>query len=163
MAYQVYATVTGSKQGAFKGASTLKGREGRIHVLSMNYGVASPRDSATGLATGRHTEQPLTFSLYWENCSPQFFTAAFTNEALTSVLFEYYSLEVKTAVETLTHTVKLTNASVASVQESFASTTPAGQTDGSDVQTVTLTFQKIEITNTAGSITAIDDWQRPVV
>jgi type VI secretion system secreted protein Hcp len=162
MPYQVYATVTAAKQGVFKGDSTQKGREGKIRVIAVSYGVVSPRDPASGLATGKRTQQPLVFSLNWDGCSPQFFSAAYTNENLTTVLFEYYGTD-KTGMERLDHTVKLTNASIAEIREAYAATTPTGTPDGNDVQTVSLTFQKIEITNTVGSITAVDDWQRPNV
>ncbi|MBS1801104.1 MAG: type VI secretion system tube protein Hcp [Acidobacteria bacterium] len=162
MAYQVYATVTAAKQGVFKGDSTQKGHEGKIKIDSVSYGVVSPRDAASGLATGKRVEQPVVFSLNWNACSPQFFGAAYSNENLTTVLFEYFSSD-KTGVERLDHTVKLTNASIAEIREAYAAMTPTGAVDGNDVQTVSLTFQKIEITNTVGGITAVDDWQRPAV
>jgi type VI secretion system secreted protein Hcp len=161
MPYQVYATVTGAKQGVFKGSTTQKGHEGKIRVASVTYGVVSPRDPASGLATGRRQEQPLIFSLLWEGCSPQFYSAAYVNETLASVLFEFFSSD-RTGIEKLDHTVKLTNASIAEVRDAYTSTSAAGAPDGNDVQTVSLTFQKIEITNTVGGITAIDEWQANV-
>ena len=57
------------------------------------------------------------------------------------------------------HTVKLTNVTIAEVDEAFASVTPMGTVDNNDVQTISLTFQKIEITSNAGGTTAIDDWE----
>jgi type VI secretion system secreted protein Hcp len=156
MTYQVYATVTGAKQGVFKGGSTQKGREGKIHAASVDYGVAIPRDAGSGLATGKRIEQPLIFSTQWDASSPQFFTAAYTNEVLTTVLFEYYGAD-KSGVEKLNHTVKLTNAIIIEIKEAYASVTPDGAADGKDMQTISLTFQKIEITNTISGTTAIDD------
>lgn len=161
MAYQIYATVTAAKQGVFKGDSTQKGHEGKIKVTAIGYGVVSPRDAASGLATGKRVHQPVVFSLNWNACSPQFFAAAYSNENLTTVLFEYFNSD-KTGVEKLDHTVKLTNASIAEVHNHYAAATDSGAPDGNEVQTVSLTFQKIEITNTAGGITAIDNWQSPV-
>jgi type VI secretion system secreted protein Hcp len=162
MAYQVYATVTAAKQGVFKGSVTQKGHEGKIRVTAISYGVVCPRDPASGLATGKRVEQPVVFSLNWDSCSPQFFSAAYSNENLATVLFEYFGAD-KTGLERLDHTVKLTNASIAEIHEAYAAMTDTGTADGNDVQTVSLTFQKIEITNTVGGITAIDDWQRPNV
>jgi len=158
MPYQVFATVTGVKQGAFKGESTQKGREGKIAVTSISYGVTIPRDATSGLATGRRIQHPVIFSKHWGVSSPQFFAAAFQNEILKSVLFEYYSQAPDGSVK-VDHTVKLTNATIAEVDEAFASVTPMGAVDNNDVQTISLTFQKIEITSNAGGTTAIDDWE----
>jgi type VI secretion system secreted protein Hcp len=156
MTYQVYATVTGAKQGVFKGSSTQKGREGKIRVASVNYGVSIPHDASSVLATGRRMQQPVSFSLEWDSSSTQFFSAAFANETLTSVLFEYFGTNSK-GIEALDHTVKLTNASMTAVQEAYASTTLPGAADGKDMQTVTLSFQKIEITNSVTGGSAIDE------
>ena len=161
MAYQVYATVTAAKQGVFKGDTTQKGHEGKIRLTAIGYGVVSQRDAASGMATGKRVEQPVVFSLNWNACSPQFFSAAYSNENLTTVLFEYFSTD-KTGAERLDHTVKLTNASIAEIHDNYAAT-DTGAPNGNEVQTVSLTFQKIEITNTVGGITAVDDWQRPAV
>ena len=72
MPYQVFATVTGAKQGAFKGESTQKGREGKIAITSISYGVTIPRDATSGLATGRRIQHPVIFSKHWGVSSPQF-------------------------------------------------------------------------------------------
>jgi len=156
MAYQVYVTVTGTKQGVFKGESTQKGREGKIQALAVSYGVTVPRDIASGQASGKRTEQPLVFSKNWGASSPQFFAAAYANEALSSVLIEYYAQSADGSVK-VDHTVKLTNASIVSVLDSFAETNATGAADGRDIDTITLTFQKIEITSNSGGTSAIDE------
>jgi type VI secretion system secreted protein Hcp len=157
MPYQVYATVVGAKQGAFKGGAIQKGREGKIHVISVGYGVSvTTFREGTGASIGKRVEQPLTFSLLWEGCSPQFFTAAYTNEVLSTVQFEYYGTD-KTGIEKLNHTVKLTNATVIEIKEAYANVIPDGVGDGKEAQTVSLNFQKIEITSTVSGATAIDD------
>jgi type VI secretion system secreted protein Hcp len=155
MAYGVYVTVTGAKQGAFKGESTQKGRAGKILVSSVAYGVAAVRGLTSGQAAGKSIEQPLIFSKAWGAASPQFFNAAYTNELLSSVLFEYYT-QALDGTEKIDHTVKLTNAAITEIHESYASTTPAGTPDGKDSQTISVVFQKIEITSTTGGTSAID-------
>jgi len=157
MTYQVYITVTGSKQGAFKGGSTQKGREGKIHAAAVNYGVTIPRDNNSGLATGKRIQKPVAFSIEWDSCSPLFFSAAYANETLTSVLIEYFAAG-KDGLEKLDHTVKLKNASISDITESYA-TAINGIADGRDLQTVSMTFQSIEITSNVSNSTAIDDWR----
>ena len=79
MAIQIYATFKGVKQGDFRGDSTEKGREGMIVGVGFSYGVISPRDTTSGLPTGKRQEQPIVFTKEWSVCSPQFYTAAYTN------------------------------------------------------------------------------------
>lgn len=161
MAYQVYVTVTGAKQGVFKGSSTQKGREGKIHAIAVSYGVAVPRDASSGLATGKRVEKPVTFSLEWDGCSPQFFAAAYTNENLTSVLFEYFSTG-RDGIEKVDHTVKISMANIIDITQSYAATQLDGKADGRDIQTVSLAFQTIEISSNVSGLTAVDDW-KPIV
>ena len=124
MAVQIFATVTGAKQGAFKGETTQKGRENMIPVVAFDYGVTSPHDVATGQAAGKRQEQPVVFTKEWGASSPQFFAAAYTSEVLTSVVFDFFVTNLA-GVQQLDHTVKLTNATIASVQQSSISRNPA--------------------------------------
>ena len=156
MAYQVYITVTGTKQGAFKGGVMEKGREGKIKAIAVSYGVSIPRDNASGLAVGKRVQKPVSFSLEWDICSPLFFNAAFTNETLKSVTIEYYGTG-RDGLAKVDHTVVLTNASISDITESYAAVVN-GVADGRDIQTVTVTFQKIAITSNTGNTTAVDDW-----
>lgn len=157
MAVQIYATVTGAKQGAFKGETTQKGREKMLPVVGFSYGVIVPHDIASGQASGRRQHQPVVFSKEWGASSPQFYTAAYTNEVLTTVIFSFFSLD-KTGVQQLSHTIKLTNASIASVKQSVALPQSGGPIiDSRELQEISLTFQKIDINIPNGS-EAIDDW-----
>ena len=65
MATQFFVTVTGARQGPFKGESTQKGREGKIPGVAFSYGVLSPRDPTSGLPTGKRQHQPVVFSKEW--------------------------------------------------------------------------------------------------
>jgi len=159
MGYQVYISVAGVRQGAFKGGVMEKGREGKIKAIAVNYGVAIPKDPASGLATGRRQQKPLSFSLEWDICSPQFFAAAYTNEILKTVTIEYYGTG-RDGLTKVDHTVVLTNASISDVTESYAAVVN-GVADGRDVQTVTVTFQKIEITSNTGNTSAVDQVNVP--
>lgn len=156
MGYQVYITVTGAKQGAFKGGAMEKGREGKIKAIAVSYGVAIPKDASSGLPTGRRQHKPLSFSLEWDICSPQFFSAAFTNEALKNVTIEYYGTG-RDGLSKVDHTIVLTNANITEATESYAAIVN-GVADGRDIQTVTVTYQRIEITSNTGNTSAIDEW-----
>src|SRR5260221_8493409 len=89
MARVFYVTIEGSRQGRFKGESTLANAKGKIEGLTFSSEVASPRDVATGQASGKRIHSPITFTKQWGAASPQLFQAAVTNEILKSVLFEF--------------------------------------------------------------------------
>lgn len=158
MALQFFATVTGAKQGAFKGESTQKGREGKIPGVAFSYGVASPRDGTSGQATGKRQHRPVVFTKEWGASSPQFYTAAYTNEVLSSVLFEFYYAS-PTGTQIVDHSIKLTNATIIEIEQSVMVPQSGGPIiDSRDLQVISFIFQKIEITSLTGGTSAADSW-----
>ena len=66
MALQAWIALKGAKQGQFKGETTLAARHDKwIPVFAFTMGVASPRDPASGQATGKRQYQPLTIVKAW--------------------------------------------------------------------------------------------------
>jgi type VI secretion system secreted protein Hcp len=161
MATKFFATVTGAKQGAFKGETTQKGREGKIQGVAFTYGVLSPRDLTSGLPTGKRQHQPIVFTKEWGVSSPQFYTAIYTNENLPTVLFEFFVTN-PAGVEVLNHTIKLTNASISAIRQTLPDNQPVGSHDPRELQEISFTFQKIDIVSIDGGTEAVDDWEAPV-
>ena len=148
-------TITGAKQGTFKGEGIkVTETDNRIPVLDFGYEVISPRDAGSGQASGKRQHRPITFVKMWGPATPQIFQALVSNELLKSVLFEFTRSDAA-GKETVFQTVKLTNASVSGFKEY---TQPNGKGGTDDFDLVSLTFQKIEITNNDGKTTASDDW-----
>lgn len=54
----VFMTVTGDKQGLIRGEVTQRGRENQHRLLAYSHEIVSPRDPATGQATGKRQHQP---------------------------------------------------------------------------------------------------------
>ena len=160
MAGRFYATVIGAKQGTFKAEGTQGGLgKGKIPGVDFAYGVATPHDAATGAASGKRQHHPVIFTKEWGASSPQFYQAAFTNEVLTSVMFEF-TLVAPDGKEVIDHTIKLTNATVSEVEQSLQSGQAGGPlVDSRDLQSIYFYFQKIDITSLSGGTEAIDDWQ----
>src|SRR5262249_1750627 len=82
--YVFYVSIQGAKQGKFKGEGA-HAHKNVIPAHSFSYEVISPRDVATGQATGKRQHSPVTISKEWGAASPQLFQAAVTNEPLQSV------------------------------------------------------------------------------
>lgn len=153
MAGVFYVTIEGTKQGLFHGESTRA--KGKLEGLTFNEEVQSPRDAATGQATGRRIHQPVTFTKRWGAASPQLFQAAVTNEVLKSVLFEFVRADAG-GKEQVFQTVRLTNATVSDLARTLDEHTPEG---AAGIDRVSFVFQKIEIADTAAKTTAADDWR----
>jgi hypothetical protein len=47
----------------------------QVRSASFHYNVKSPRDSASGMASGKRTHHPVTFVKEWGPSTPQFFQA----------------------------------------------------------------------------------------
>ena len=150
MAYEFYVTIEGSQQGKLKGDSKRKTHKDAIMGLAFEYAVTSPRDAGSGQATGRRQHSPITITKRWGASTPQLFQALVTNELLKSVLIEF----VKTSPqgkEVVYHTVKLTNANVVAIEQ-------YANPEDHELEEVSISFQKIEIDNTDGGTSAVDDW-----
>jgi type VI secretion system secreted protein Hcp len=159
MAYEFYVTVKGAKAGDFKGESPRKGQEKKMPAFAFEAGILSPRDAASGHATGKRQHKPLVFMKRVGASTPQWVQAVCTNEQLTSVFFEFYESDQKSAAEHIFFTIKLTNASVAS-HRIIQSISEPGSTKPDAVlhEEISLTFEKIEWEHKIAKSMAEDNW-----
>jgi type VI secretion system secreted protein Hcp len=146
--------VTGQIQGKFKGESVRKGFENKFMGLGFDQEVVSPRDVATGQATNKRVHKPIKIKKAWGPASLQFIAALTKNELLT-VVMDFFATDPGGMV-VLDHTVKLTNASVASYKSSSDVAVQAPQTD-----TIELVYQTIEITDHRGKGSVTDSLSAP--
>ncbi len=158
MAYEFYVQVEATKQGRFKTETPREKHQGKIPGIAFHYNVRSPRDVASGQASGKRTHQPVTFVKEWGPSSPQFFQALCTNESLKSVLFEFVKTDPN-GEEYVYHTIKLVNASVSEIDQHLDRGAKQDQShDVHELERISLTFQRIEIENKDGKTMAVDDW-----
>lgn len=156
----IFLTLTGQKQGQIRGDVTQKGREGSILVSYLQQKKVSPRDAASGLATGKIQHEPLVFRKTVDRSSPLLQTAMSGNENLTVATFKFWRPS-PTGAEVQHFTIELTNASISSLNLYHPDTLDTGAA-GSNVaeqEEIALTYQRIQWTWTNGGITAQDDWQ----
>lgn len=153
-ALNAYLTLKGQKQGQIKGSVTKKGREGKIEIISLSHEIVSPRDAASGQATGKRQHKPFVITKELDKSSPLLNTMLTNNENIPEWTLEVYEPNSK-GVEALAYTIKLTNASIASIRL-------VTDANGELREEVTFVYKKIEWTWTDGGITAMDDWESPV-
>jgi type VI secretion system secreted protein Hcp len=148
-AVDAYMQIEGVKQGQFKGEATHKGSDKWIPVLSFSASVESPRDAATGQASGKRQHKPIKITKEVGEASPQLLRALNTGEVLRSVVIEFVRPGPK-GKEEVYEAVRLENALVDGIQKS-------GKT-AHETEQISLTYEKIEVTKANGKNTASDDW-----
>jgi type VI secretion system secreted protein Hcp len=150
-ALNAYLKLKGEKQGDIKGGVTKKGNEGAIDILSVSHEVVSPRDPASGLPTGKRQHKPFVITKELDKSTPLLNSMLVRNERIKTWALDVYLPNAK-GVEALAYTIKLTDASIASIRL-------ITDADGNVKEEIAFTYQKIEWTWKEGAITAEDDWE----
>jgi len=165
MAHEFYVTITGTKQGAFKGESIREKHSSKISGLSYSHSIQSPRDVATGQASGKRQHGAVVITKEWGASTPQIFQALVSNEVLKDVLFEFVQT-TPDGQEQVYYTVKLSHATVSAVSystggsESAETAKHTAAYDTHELEKVSFTYQKIEVEHKAGKTSAADDWRQ---
>ena len=162
MALNAYLRLIGQASGEIKGSVTQKGRENRILVIAVSHEVTSPRDSASGQATGRRQHKPLVITKELDRASAPLHQAQARNEEFKDWELQFWAPSLRaatgTGAEVQHFTVKLTNASIASIKMQMLNTQDPALTRFETFEEVAFTYQKIEWKWTDGNLIAVDDW-----
>lgn len=159
MAYEGYLIAKAQKQGQIKGSVTQKGREGWILVYGFHHEIVSPRDAASGLATGKRQHKPLTITKEIDKSTPLLYQAFVNNENFSEVTLRFFTSDLKVAgKEIQNYTIKLINANIISIVDDMANNKIAENAKLPILEIISFTYQKIEWTWTDGAITATDSW-----
>ena len=153
---RIFVTIEGVKQGKFKADGGPQFGD-RIPALQLSFEVDSPRDLATGQASGKRQYKPLTITKEWGAASPQLFQATATNEILKSVFIEVFRT-TGTGTEEVVATIRLTNATIGKYRTSVSDAASGDGPAGRLIDHAEFTFQKIEISHPAAKTGAMDDW-----
>lgn len=155
---ETFLKIRGSKQGDIKGTVTVKGAEGAIDVLSVNHEI-SASTAATGTKTPGTSRQhkPFVITKGLDRTTPLLYKAMVSRELLPEVEMSVVTFSEK-GIRTL-YKVRLVNAMISKIR-----VTAEGDGDPSrHISEVSFTYEKIEWTWTDGGITAMDDWESPVI
>jgi type VI secretion system secreted protein Hcp len=147
-----YLQVKGQRLGVIKGGSLSAKRQDWIDVLGFDYAVKSPRDTATGMATGKRQHAPLKITKAIDKATPLLFQALVTNEVLSEVTFELVRTQPD-GTEAVVYRIKLTNAGLSDIHQY-----DEGKAGQQAYEELSFVFQKIELTWVDGAITATDSW-----
>ena len=164
MALGAYLRLSGQKSGEIKGSVVQKGREGKILVIAMSHEVVSPRDAASGQATGRRQHKALFITKELDKSSPLLHQAQANNENFKEWELQFWAPNVKagtagTGTEVQHFTIKLSNAAISSIRMQMPNIKDPDLTRFETFEEVAFVYQKIEWTWLDGGITAVDDWE----
>lgn len=162
MALMAYLKLKGQKSGEIKGSITQKGREGKIGVIAVSHDIVSPRDAASGMATGKRMHKPFVITKELDKASPLLYNILTNNENIPEWELQFWQPSA-TGAEKQHYTIKLTNANIASIDFRMANNKHPDLMKFNEYEEVAFTYQKIEWMWVDGGITAQDDWEAPVV
>jgi type VI secretion system secreted protein Hcp len=151
---EFYVLIEGTKQGSFANESVSKSHPNRLVGLNYEHLLKSPRDPASGMATGKRQHGPVTFTKEWGAASPQLFQALVSNEILKSVTFEFYRLN-SAGIEELTTQVRLSDAAVTEIHQHSP---PPGTANVRQLEDISFTYRAIEIQHLPAKTIAMDEW-----
>ena len=163
MALNAYLRLKGQKQGDFKGGVIQKGREGFILVNAWSQQLISPRDPASGMATGKRQHGVLRITKPTDISTPQFYQAWIANESLGVELMCYEPNKLGTAggsgVEALFFTVQLTNARVVEMTTVMPNNLIPATQSLPQYEDIAFSYETITWTYKLGNKMASDTWQ----
>jgi type VI secretion system secreted protein Hcp len=149
-----YLKIEGVNQGALKGQINRKGSLW-IPVLGVSQGVQSPRDVATGQASGKRQHKPIVIRKEVDAASPQLYRAAISHEALKEVLIDFVRTDPR-GKEEVYQTITLRGAHIADIKK--IGNRAAGDRPKEEEE-ISITYEEIQVTDKMGKTTATDDWQ----
>ena len=120
--------------------------ETKVHVTSVSQQIAAPRDMSTGMASGKRMHKPITITKEVDRASPMLMRTMQSNGVLPQVTIEFAG---GAGTGKAAQKIVLTNAMVSSIKTTGAT------------ETLTLTYEQIEVTYAGGGKTAMDDWESP--
>jgi type VI secretion system secreted protein Hcp len=175
--------IKGKQQGQFKGDVTKddKGIEkDSVGVYSVDYGIDTPRDAASGLPSGKRQHHPVTIVKRVGPSTINLLTAVSNNETISTATLSFFKPDGSGKLAKFL-TIELTNATISSYNLTSSEETESaggateragGQIAGAGISSLTtearlervsFVFQKIEVTWTDGGLTYSDDWQNVVM
>jgi type VI secretion system secreted protein Hcp len=161
VALSAYLKLAGARTGAVQGSVTQKGREGKIAVNAVSHEILSPRDPATGLPSGKRQHQALTITKELDRATVPLRSILVNNDDCKEWELQFWRPS-PTGAETQYFTIRLTHASIASIDMQMPNNTRPELMKLETFEDVTFVYQKIEWSWTDGGLLAADDWMAPI-
>jgi type VI secretion system secreted protein Hcp len=151
-----YITMVDDKGATIVGGFSSKG-DPLIPVLSLEHQVTSPRDSASGQATGKRVHKPLVFTKELDKSTPILYRVFATGATLPTVtiskLLPLDSRAAFSGTNTNVFNTILTDVQIAQIDRRL------DNRDLMETETISLTYDRIQWTWVDGGVTHYDTWE----
>lgn len=149
-----YITMDGTKQGKFKG--DVQGAQ-KSEIVGFNCSLVKPLDPATGMASGKVNNGPVTITRKNGPSTPQAMQAIATNEMLKSVYIEFTRLQPD-GTSFVYYTVKLINAHINRFSQGTSQEIAVLKPGNYPLEMISFSYQRMEVENKEGNtMTVIDN------
>jgi type VI secretion system secreted protein Hcp len=164
-----YLKLEGEVAGAIKGPvrdNRDENKNGSIALIAVDHGIVSPRDAASGLATGKRQHLPITFTKETDGTSPFFYRFVTRNEPIKTAEFFFYGLASQSGLgagrETMLYQISLQRVAVSKIE--FAGHTDATAPDSARfplTERISLVYDSIKWESTVSKVAAEDTFKSP--
>jgi type VI secretion system secreted protein Hcp len=157
MALNAYLRIKSQELGEIKGSVTQKGREGMILVTGASHSIEAPRDAASGLPTGVRVHEPFVITKELDRATPLLYNMLVRRDDIIEWELQFWQPSA-TGEEKNHYTVKLTNATVTSIDFRMPDHQDPNFAQRAEYEEIAFTYQKIQWIWDDGGISASDDW-----
>jgi len=163
MALNAFLKLIASNLGDIKGGTLQKGREGWIEVIAFSHEVLSPRDPATGQATGRRQHKPLTITKELDKSSPLLMQLLISNESIKNFELRFWTpknaARVGASGAEYNHlTLKLQNAFIIDIKTTMLNNKNPELLKYKEFEDVSFVYENIEWVWNETGVTTVDNW-----
>jgi type VI secretion system secreted protein Hcp len=152
-AESIHIFLKGKATGDIKGDLS----DNSIEGLAYQHEIVSPRDAASGLATGRRQHKPLTIVKSLDKATPLLYKMLATNET-GDVSLKFWRKDPKTGQTAHYYTIELKNATISNIRDWKPNTRDLSADRAGDLEEVSFTYERITWTYVEGGVSFEDSW-----
>ena len=160
MPLPAHLTLVGERQGKIEGSCDQSGREGTILVQALEHEVSIPRETQTGLATGKRVHHPLVILKSIDKSSPLLYMALCTGEHMKNVEIKWYRIDPMGKEEHY-FTTELQDAVIVSIRPSMKNCLDPAYSHLGHMEEVSFSYRKAIWRWEPDGVEAEDDWRAP--
>lgn len=145
------------------GEAQVKEFAGAIEVLAYDWGIVSPRDPASGQATGKRMHKPFVVTKRIDKTTPHLVARCATGEHIKKATLILRRTGAQGAMETFIK-IELRNVLVTSIANFDPDVDGDGlgeRTGSKGVERVSFVYEQIALMDGSGGLLYVDDWSTP--
>jgi type VI secretion system secreted protein Hcp len=157
MAQNVFLKLKTPKMGEILGSVTVRGNEGKINVYAAEHAIDMLTTPSSGVAVGKQLHKPFTITKAIDMSTPKLYTLLDTQELISEWELTFYT-PGRSGQSSNHYTVRLDKARVVSIHFHLPDMRVQAPRNFVEMEDVTFSYQKIEITWIPDGITAQLNW-----